>query len=344
MNPYISDLLAQPAALRNLLTDYSGRTLDDLAEQLRLGKFDRIIVTGMGSSFNAAYPGVIRLCGQSAPVQFVNAAELLHYLDGMIGNRSLLWMNSQSGRSAEIVHLLDHLRAPRPACILGYANDGSSPLALSADLWLNIHAGAESTVSTKTYINTVAANLLGAIQLTSGDLVAAMRDLLAAADAMEAYLGDWHAHVDELDSLLGQFDQLIFLGRGASMSAVWNGSLINKEAARCSFEGLHAAEFRHGPLELVSSGFAAIIFAGSPQTAALNRNLALEIASNGGRVLWTDFARDPDLTSLLLPETSEIARPLMEILPLQMLTLAMAKRKGLPAAQFRYVGKVTTHE
>jgi glucosamine--fructose-6-phosphate aminotransferase (isomerizing) len=128
------------------------------------------------------------------------------------------------------------------------------------------------------------------------------------------------------------------------MSAVWNGALINKEAARSSFEGLHAAYFRHGPLELVSNGFVAVIFAGSPETADLNRRLALEIISYGGRVLWVGSAPDPELPTLLLPQAPEMARPLMEILPMQILTLVMAKRKGLQAGKFRHIGKVTDSE
>jgi glucosamine--fructose-6-phosphate aminotransferase (isomerizing) len=172
----------------------------------------------------------------------------------------------------------------------------------------------------------------------------AIRDLQLAATAMETYLTDWQTRLDELDSHLGEFERLVFLGRGASMSAVWNGSLINKEAARSSFEGLHAADFRHGPLELVSDGFVAVIFAGSLQTADLNRRLALEIISYGGRVLWADSSPDPELPTLLLPQTPDLARPLMEILPLQILTLVIAKHKGLQAGQFRHVGKVTDTE
>jgi hypothetical protein len=42
--------------------------LGNLNENLKSGKFDRIIITGMGSSLNAAYPAVIRLCSQSIPV------------------------------------------------------------------------------------------------------------------------------------------------------------------------------------------------------------------------------------------------------------------------------------
>jgi glucosamine--fructose-6-phosphate aminotransferase (isomerizing) len=344
MSPYITDLLAQPSALRDLLRKYPRGALEKLHQDLKSGKFERILVTVMGSSLNAAYPGVIELCGQPVPVQYVNAAELLHFMDKMVGSRTLLWLNSQSGRSAELVHLLDHLTIRTPASILGFVNDETSPMASHADVCLFIHAGPEATVSTKTYVNMLAANLLAAVQLTAGDLETALKDLLTAADAMETYLSEWQARIDGLDAVLDEFNQLFILGRGASMSAVWNGSLINKEAAKSSFEGMNSADFRHGPLELVSPGFAALIFAGSPLTSELNRNLGLEIISHGGRVLWVESTPDPELPTLLMPKTSDLARPLAEILPLQMLTLVMARRKGLQAGRFRYVGKVTDRE
>jgi glucosamine--fructose-6-phosphate aminotransferase (isomerizing) len=161
---------------------------------------------------------------------------------------------------------------------------------------------------------------------------------------MEAYLANWEARAQGLDSMLGEFDELYILGRGSSMSAVWNGSLNNKEAAKCSFEGIHAADFRHGPLEVVEPGFVAIIFAGSSQTSALNRDLARDILSYGGKVIWVDSTTDPEIPTMLLSKTSELTRPLVEILPMQILTLVMSNRKGLEAGQFRHVSKVTNRE
>ncbi|HSB01235.1 MAG TPA: SIS domain-containing protein [Anaerolineales bacterium] len=340
MNSYIQDILLQPAALRSALENYSTSAL----ENIRLTDFDRVILSGMGSSYNAAYPALIELSKQSVPVQLINAAELLHSLIGMIGTRSLLWLNSQSGRSAELVHLVERIKPVPPAGLLAFVNDVSSPMAARADVCVPIHAGEEATVSTKTYVNMLAINLLAAIQMRKGGVNSAIDEMRAAADAMETYLADWEVRVQELDSLLGDFEQLCLIGRGPSMSAIWNGSLINKEAARCAFEGMHAADFRHGPLELVGQGFTAIILAGSGQTSALNRDLALEILSYGGKVIWVDSVPDQKIPTALLPATSQLTRSLVEILPMQMLTLVMANRKSLEAGTFRHVSKVTNRE
>ena len=340
MNSYINDILSQPAALRAALDHYSNSSL----QNIDLADFDRIIISGMGSSCYAAYPALIEFSKQSLPVQLVNAAELLHSLSGMIGTRSLLWLNSQSGRSAELVGLLERIKTAPPACLLTFVNDVSSPLGERADVCIPIQAGEEATVSTKTYTNMLAVNLLAAVHLSGGDADSAIQEMRAAADAMETYLADWPARLQDLDSLLGDFHQLFLIGRGASMSAVWNGSLINKEAAKSVFEGMHAADFRHGPLEIVSEGFAALIFAGPRQTSALNRDLAREVLSYGGKAIWLDSAPDADIPTLLLPATSELARPLVEILPVQMLTLVMANRKNLEAGTFRHISKITDRE
>src|SRR5512141_1361238 len=165
MNPYINDILSQPSALRHALDNYS----TTLLEKIKLSDFDRVIISGMGSSYNAAYPSLIQLSAQATPVQLINAAELLHSLNGMIGTRSLLWLNSQSGRSAELVHLLERVETQRPSRILSFVNDVSSPMAESADVCIPIHAGEEATVSTKTYTNMLAVNLLAAIQRQGRD-------------------------------------------------------------------------------------------------------------------------------------------------------------------------------
>lgn len=340
MNPYIQDILSQPDALRSAARNYPVSAL----ESIHLADFDRLILSGMGSSYYAAYPALIELAKQSVAVQLVNAAELLHSLHGLIGPRSLLWLNSQSGRSAELVHLLDRVQSRPPGHLLTFVNDTTSPMAIRADTCIGIHAGEEATVSTKTFINMLATNLLAAIQFTGGNIHAVIQEMHAAANAMESFLEDWDVRVQELDSMLGEFDELFLIGRGPSMSAVWNGSLINKEAAKSAFEGMHAADFRHGPLEIVSKEFAVLIFAGGGPTSALNRELAREVVSFGGKAIWLDSTPDPELPTILLPQTTELTRPLVEILPMQMLTLAMAKRKGVEAGTFRHVSKITDRE
>ena len=343
-NPYLRDILSQPPALREALKNYPFDQIELLRARLLDGEFSRIVLTGMGSSFHAAYPAWLKLLPLSIPVIHVNTAELLHYGRALIDSRTLLWINSQSGRSVEVVRLLNALRDRRPAFQLSMGNYLDSPMTVRADLAVPIYAGEEATVSTKTYLNMLTTLLLCSTQFVGGDLPGLQQSMRSAADAIEAYLARWQEKVAELDTLLGNVDQLLILGRGASLAAAWNGSLINKEAAKCAFEGMNVADFRHGPMELASTRLTILMLEGAPQTARLNRSLALEVSGHGGKVLWLATQPDPILTTLLLPSVEESARPLVEILPLQMLSIAMAYKNGFEPGKFRYVGKVTVQE
>ena len=342
--PYIADILAQPIALRDALEHYPSEKIASIRTRLERGDFNRIVLTGMGSSYNSAYPAWLKLSVLPVPVLHVNTAELLHYSQGLIDARTLVWMNSQSGRSAEIVRQLDQLELKRPACLLSMTNNLDSPLGLQADAALPIYAGLEATVSTKTYVNMLAMLTLAAEQLIGGDWQGLRRSMFGAADAMETYLSKFEEHVAELEQLLGKVNQLFILGRGPSLGAVWNGALINKEAAKCAFEGMNAADFRHGPLELAAPTLTVLVLEGAPQTMSLNRDLAREITEYGGKALWLAMHPDPTLPTLLIPAVDENVRTLVEILPLQMLTIVMARRNGFEPGSFRHIGKITTQE
>jgi len=343
-NPYITDILSQPAALREALEHYPAEQIEPLRARLLRGNFSRIVLTGMGSSFFAAYPAWLNLLSLPIPAIHVNTAELLHYGQQLIDARTLLWINSQSGRSVEIVRLLEALKDRCPAFQLSMSNYLDSPLAQSADLAAPIHAGDEATVSTKTYTNMLAMLLLASTQLAGGDWPGLRQSMFKAATAIEAYLANWQEKVSELDMLLGEVDQLLILGRGASMGAAWNGSLINKEAAKCTFEGMNVADFRHGPMELASSRLTILVLEGAPKTSRMNRDLALEVTKLGGKVLWLASQPDPQLPTFLLPSVEENVRPLVEVLPFQTLTIIMAQKNGLEPGKFRNIGKVTIQE
>jgi fructoselysine-6-P-deglycase FrlB-like protein len=74
MNPYITDILAQPDVLRKAANNFSKKALISIWQRLKEEKFDRIIITGMGSSRNASYPAYLQLATLPIPVLFVNVA------------------------------------------------------------------------------------------------------------------------------------------------------------------------------------------------------------------------------------------------------------------------------
>lgn len=341
--PYIQEILSQAGVLKAALARYDFSSLHPLAKELQAGKFDRLVITGMGVSFSAAIPAWMVLAQHGLPVIHVEASELAHSVDRLVTSRTLLWVISQSGRTVEIVRLLESGKI-KPAVLLATVNFPDSPLGKSAGIMLPIDAPQERTVSTRTYINSLASVQLTARALVGEPLDATRRELENAADALAVYLDDWKSHVARIDSLVGVPERLAVLGRGASMAAVSGAGFILGEASKFLALPMNAGQFRHGPMELISPALTALIFEGCPETAELNRHLAADILRYGGKAFLLSTAASPALPSLPMPIAAGAGLPLAEILPIQMMTIALANRAGLEPGKFFRTGKVTLQE
>ena len=331
-NPFLTDLLAQPAALRDAVVHFDPALLADL----QAGKFERIVITAMGGSHFAGVPAWLTLVRAGLPVWHIDASELLHDAAGLVNERTLLWMVSQSGRSAEIVALLDKVR---PAHLLALTNDPASPLAARADRVQPMYAGVEAVVSTKTYLNTLALTQLMALQMAGQPTDGARDELAAAADAAEAYLAEFDARQRSLGARVGVPQRLFLLGRGASMAAVDAGALVLKEAAKINATGMSGPQFRHGPFEMADERVTALVLAGEGPTVELQKRLVADLRGIGATALLVGSGPDADLPH---PAAVGAGLPIAEILPFQLLTFPVCAATGFVAGQFRHSTKVTT--
>ncbi len=330
--PYVADIRSQPEALQRLLDQ--GVTEPARQLLLRLPTFGRVIMTGMGASLFALYPAFLELAAAGLPVWCIEAAELLSQADGLITPDSLLWVTSQSGRSAEIAALLEQPRRPR--AILGVTNDTTSPLAAAADAVIELRSGAEHTVGTRSYLNSLAAHLLATA-------VAVQRPAPREVYEMPARLGDylsrWDAHLSAWDKAVTE-NVLFAVGRGASLAAAQTGALIVKEAAKVPMEAMSAPQFRHGPLELADGRTCIIVLAGAAADAPANDRLVSDLLAVGANVIRLPATQ---AAGPLLPVAySDQVRPIAEIVPFQLLSVLLAERQGLEPGAFRHIGKVTT--
>ena len=77
---YLRDIMEQPQALAQTLeTLGTSKTLDYLAARLHKGKFQRVVLTGMGSSYHALHPLNLELVAEGFTVLMVETSELIHY-------------------------------------------------------------------------------------------------------------------------------------------------------------------------------------------------------------------------------------------------------------------------
>jgi len=294
----------------------------------------------MGSSFHALYPLHALLTSRGFTTVLAETSELVYYLPRLFDFQTLIIGVSQSGRSAEIVRLLDENR--RRAQIIAVTNTPDSPLALQADALFLTRAGPEFSVSCKTYLTALMVLRQIGTLLGNGDPEVTTSELSRAASAVRSYLDSWKDHVAELATCLEGVQHLFLVGRGGSLAAVGTGALIIKESVHCHAEGMSSAAFRHGPLEMLSPETCVIVFAGDEKTRTLNKKLFQDIRQKGGRAELLGI--DGETRSLRVPAVPESVLPILEILPVEMITLALAAQTGSEAGRFVFGSKVTTIE
>jgi glucosamine--fructose-6-phosphate aminotransferase (isomerizing) len=336
---YLRDILDQPQALRNTIASFAHvAALDAVRANLRAGRWRRTVLTGMGGSFQVLHPLHLRLLGAGFDSIMAETSELLYTMPSLLGSENVVIAVSQSGASAETVRMLERAEP----LYIGVTNTPASPLAQAAEICIETHAGEEGGVSCKTAVTSMAALHWVAEHFMARDLSKARGDLEELATAVETYLAGWKTHVADLADALDGCKHLFLAGRGSSLAAVGLGGMIQKEAAHFHAEGMSSAALRHGPFEMLGPDCYVLVFEGGGNVRNLNRRLVEDVIKTGARAaLCGPTAPEGPFR---LPETPDSVAPILELIPPQMVSLALAYHQGREPGKFEQITKVTTVE
>jgi len=93
----------------------------------------------MGTSYFALYPACVYLNAHDMPAVMFETSELLHYYQGLVSDRVLVVVVSQSGETIEAKRLLDEVGDR--TLVVSLTNNAESYVARNSDLPLPMHAG-----------------------------------------------------------------------------------------------------------------------------------------------------------------------------------------------------------
>ncbi|MDE3178068.1 MAG: SIS domain-containing protein, partial [Acidobacteriota bacterium] len=298
-----------------------------------------VVFTGMGSSLYASYPAQAYLSERGIRSLVWETAELLHHHLKFLGPDTLLVVVSQSGETVEVKRLLEAL--PRNQAVLGVVNVEASTLARKSSLMLPMMSGRQDRVSTKTYMCSVAVLMYLAFAIAREDPRAVSHALLRAIESMEGVIEHSAEIVPPTVEFFNHPTYTALMSRGPDLSSAYQGALMLKEVARLAAEATSAAQFRHGPIEIVNTAHRYIVIARKNTLLTGRRSLitgkfllgiAEEIRSHGGRVLLlTDLpAEEASNTRLLQMESAGLGMgTLVDTLHIQLVANELALRAGL---------------
>jgi glucosamine--fructose-6-phosphate aminotransferase (isomerizing) len=313
-------ILAQPDNLR-AGHDAARAALDDTdLAPLRSGT---LVVAAIGASLHAAIPFVqaLRAAGRRA---FLLAAEDVTG-PAAAGLGDAFVLVSQSGRSSET---LATVQALGDAPTLAVTAHPDSPLAAAAGGRLPLGPAPDTPVATLSYTATLQTLGLLADALTG----AHDDDWRGLPELAAAVLEDCTGPIEAVAEGFSEVVHVDAVGGGSGRASAGETALLAREGLGLPATGMGTREYLHGPMESAATGLGAIVFG-----AEREARLAADLRSFGAEVVLVGErgVAGGDPGGLTIPPARALARPILEILPVQLLAERVARRRGLPIGELR---------
>lgn len=127
-------LHAEAEAIRNVAID---EAFIDAVETLRACS-GKVLTTGIGKAGHIARKFAATLCSTATPADFIHPAEAAHGDLGLVGRNDVMIAFSTSGKSVEVLEILEMSRHLGVSTIIGVTSHPDSELRQRSDLVLDM--------------------------------------------------------------------------------------------------------------------------------------------------------------------------------------------------------------
>jgi glucosamine--fructose-6-phosphate aminotransferase (isomerizing) len=329
------------------------RSMEDYAERLK--EIKRLILIGCGTSWHAGlvaeylFEDLARV-----PVEVEYASEF-RYRNPVLYADDLIVAISQSGETADSLAAME-LAKRKGASVFGVCNVVGSSIPRMSDAGAYTHAGPEIGVaSTKAF--TAQVTVLALMAVGMAKLRGTMNPLAITAfyQEMEAIPEKIEKALllnDEIVKLAAEYKEaknFLYLGRGYNFPVALEGALKLKEISYIHAEGYPAAEMKHGPIALIDEEMPVVVIATNSEHYEKVVSNIQEVKARKGKVIAIVSEGNNGLNEMVdhviqVPETIEALSPLINTVPLQLLSYHIAVMRGCNVDQPRNLAKSVTVE
>ncbi len=357
----LKEIHEQPQALQDTLSgrvDFERRTIEldnlgPLGDPALLTRIKRIQLLACGTSWHAAQIGkflietLVRI-----PVEVDYGSEY-RYRDPIVDETVLAVGISQSGETADTLSAMGAARE-RGGRLLAISNVVGSQATRIAEGVVYTHAGPEIGVaSTKAFTTQLEALYLLALflrQSRGGSIDAEHLDPLAHLPQAIVEALEREDQIAELARSYFRAENFLYLGRGLDYPIALEGALKLKEISYIHAEGYPAGEMKHGPIALIDEDLPVVaLVTGEREVMEKVISNVHEVKARDGVVIAiTD--RDPSRLDgladevITVPRIAPLLRPIVDVIPLQLLAYQIGVRRGCDVDQPRNLAKSVTVE
>lgn len=343
MTHFLRDILRQPKELQRTIEFLLGSGAGALeAAKNSILSARHVYLTGIGSSWHAALTAGPLFFAAGHPVYMLDAAELLEFTT--IPSDSTVVIISRSGRSIEIVNLLDKVRG-RDVTVVGVTNSQDGPLAREAQISIVVPVELDHAISVNTYSTlALATGILASAVAGSLDATLA-RSLSRAIERIEPAFADWQTQI-ETTQWLSSGSVYYFLARGSNMGSCQEARLLWEEGVKSPATAMNTGSFRHGPQEMVSKGTRLGVWIDANHSREQDLAVARDLRRLGASVMVLGQELPPDAGDLVLqlPPVPPAWQFLIDIIPAQLAAERLSRMSGVDCDSFRYCSFIVEDE
>lgn len=306
-------------------------------------KYDEIDIAACGSAYHAGLVGkymIEKLCNIKVNVCIASEYQYdKHFYKG----KTLVIAISQSGETADTKKCVN-IANDMDVDTLGIVNVKGSSIARICKHVIYTLAGPEIAVATtKAYLAQITTLILLAVKNSKEKINT--EDLQKLPYYIETLINKDYT---SLANMLYTKDDIYFIGRGIDYALCMEGSLKLKEISYIHSEAYPAGELKHGTISLISEGTPVIVVATSDELYLKTISNAKEVKARGAYVI---LVTDKEVINegvydelISIPKVTEELRPILTIIPLQLISYEVAKLRGNDIDKPKNLAKSVTVE
>jgi glucosamine--fructose-6-phosphate aminotransferase (isomerizing) len=257
-------------------------------------------------------------------------------------DKTLLVCISQSGETADTLEAIEIAKS-KGCKVVSVVNVMGSTMMRMSDEYILCNSGPEKAVCSTKVTTAQIAILTLLAYACAGRLEEGKALLSSVASKVNVMLDEnYLSNIQFLAKKIAAHESMYIIGRGLNYPIALEGSIKMQEVPYVHAEGFAGGELKHGPIALIQEGTPCIALVANDEVKKEILINALEIRSRGGFIIGIS-PTDNEIFDFWIPVPDlGIASPIVNIIPIQLLSYYTALEKECDPDKPRNLAKSVT--